>query len=427
MLRCPSTLTMPSGLPTVASFLTSWIAVRSRFEAYERSIELGCEEPDVSIALALAQLRLSRFAQALGTLEALAHRVPDFEPAYCHRIQIYTELGQHDQAEQMFYLAQELNEDCPHCFFFVGSSLLARGQTDRAIYCFNKALELDPTYIGVNRRIGRAYRAKGQLDKAREFLIHELRDDPGNTDLLLELADLGLASGQPGAAIAKLQQVVELEPDHVDAQLALGKAYLGVGHAGEALKCFRAVEDYADDPEIKSELSVRIAEALARLDRHAEAISYIESALRDTKSQNAEQSVALHRLLGICLLATDKSAKAADCFRRVLAADLEDVHAQQSLGICLYRQGKYDRALHHCQEAMRISESFGAPAHYAVLAHLRLAQWAKARRLLQLAIKDDPADARLQQIARQIWRLRIRHVIRQLTSPLRWIASRLAR
>ena len=245
-------------------------------EAYERSIELGCEEPDVSIALALAQLRLSRFAQALGTLEALAHRVPDFEPAYCHRIQIYTELGQHDQAEQMFYLAQELNEDCPHCFFFVGSSLLARGQTDRAIYCFNKALELDPTYIGVNRRIGRAYRAKGQLDKAREFLIHELRDDPGNTDLLLELADLGLASGQPGAAIAKLQQVVELEPDHVDAQLALGKAYLGVGHAGEALKCFRAVEDYADDPEIKSELSVRIAEALARLDRHAEAISYIE-------------------------------------------------------------------------------------------------------------------------------------------------------
>ena len=40
---------------------------------------------------------------------------PKFEPCYCNRIITYAEMGQHDTAEQMFYLAQQLTAKCPNC------------------------------------------------------------------------------------------------------------------------------------------------------------------------------------------------------------------------------------------------------------------------------------------------------------------------
>ena len=108
--------------------------------------------------------RLGRYGRALEIFAELAKLYPDYEPAYCHRINIYGKLGRHERAEEMFYLAQELNDACPHCFNFIGSSLLARGETERALYCWERVLELEPEYADVQRSIAQAYRARGELE-----------------------------------------------------------------------------------------------------------------------------------------------------------------------------------------------------------------------------------------------------------------------
>lgn len=51
---------------------------------------------------------------------------PEFEPSYCNRIITYAEMGQHDMAEQMFYLAQQIDEECPLCYYNIGNSLASR-------------------------------------------------------------------------------------------------------------------------------------------------------------------------------------------------------------------------------------------------------------------------------------------------------------
>ena len=139
-------------------------------------------------ALGAVLARLRRFGRALHIFEDLAKQYPDLEPAYCHRIGIYAEISRHDKAEEMFYLAQDIDDECPQCFFHMGGSLIARGQFDRAIYCLQRVLELEPEYAGVNRRIARAYRAQGNRELAKEYYLREVRDDPGNTDVLYELA-----------------------------------------------------------------------------------------------------------------------------------------------------------------------------------------------------------------------------------------------
>ena len=80
-----------------------------------------------------------------------------FEPSYCGRILSYSELGEHEKAEEMFYLARLYKEQCPHCYYNIGCSLMDRGMYDKAIYCWQKTLDLDGDYPEVQVRIAEAF------------------------------------------------------------------------------------------------------------------------------------------------------------------------------------------------------------------------------------------------------------------------------
>ena len=382
--------------------------------AYEAAYELDPSDRDVAVALGGALARLNRFAGALEVLDQLARLYPDFEPAYCHRIGIYGELGRHGQAEEMFYLAQELNDSCPHCFFYMGTSLAARKQFDRAVYCWERVLELVPDYIGVNRRIAQAYRAQGQIDRAREYYLHEIRDDPGNTDLLFELAEMIRESGQVATAAAKFAQIVELDPEHVQAHFALGKIQLLRGQPGQALACFELVGSAfggsAGNPDLAG-FDAKVGEALLRLGRFAEARERLEVAVENDPS-NLEPLI----MLGDCLVAGGKSEDAADAFRRALAVDPDNAFAHQELGLCLVRQGHHGAGLEHCLHAVRAKPDYVAAMHTATLAHLRLAQWREARSMLRRALHHHPQNSALQQLKKGLWHYRLRHYLSKLVA-----------
>src|SRR5690606_13351656 len=113
-----------------------------------------------------------------------------FEPAYCNRIIAYTEVGDHDKAEEMFYLARLYKEQCPHCYYNIGCSLSARGLHDKAIYCWQKTLDLDEDHPEVHVRIAEALWSKGELEQARKHYLIGLRQDPGAMATLLDLGEL---------------------------------------------------------------------------------------------------------------------------------------------------------------------------------------------------------------------------------------------
>lgn len=389
--------------------------------AYERALELEPDEPDIAVALGVALARLGRNARALEVFEELARRYPGFEPAYCHRISIYTQLGRHDQAEEMFYLAQELDNSCPQCFFQIGASLAARGQTDRALYCWHRVLELDPACAGVNRRIAQAYRAQGRLDLAREHFLREIREDPGNTDLLFELGEMMFDSGRLEAAESKFEQILELDPDHEEARFALGRARLARGNPAEALACFDTVlATGADESELPG-LEWNAGKALFELGRFAEATRRLETvaALHPTQAE-------VLGLLGNSLAGEGKLGEAADCFRRILALDAQDPLVHHSLAVCLRHTGRHEASLEHCLEAIRLKPDFSRAMYDAGIAYLRLERWADACEMLRCARRLEPGNASLRWITGRIWRYRLGHYLRKFSAPL-WALSRRSR
>lgn len=380
-------------------------------EAYQRSLQLEAGDQDVSLALGTALAHLGKYSQALSVFEELARLYPDLEPTYCNRIMVYSELGRHERAEEMFYLAQELDAECPHCFYHMGGSLAARELYDKAIYCWERVLELESGYIGVNRRIAQAYEAKGELERAREYYLRELRDDPGNTDLLFELAELTLASGKLSAAAAKFEQIIELDPDHAAAHFALGTVLLQLGQPRAALEALESAATVAEPGDTLHGLDARAGEALFQLGEFPEARARLAKAVEQSPSDPR-----LGILLGDVNFKMKKSDVASECYRRVLAMDPANAIAHYRLGLCLLDAGRAADALRHELDAIHARADFVEAMYAATLALLELGQWKKARIMADRAIKLH-ATPEILALRARLWRFRLRRYVYRMCHP----------
>jgi tetratricopeptide (TPR) repeat protein len=382
-------------------------------EAYQMALELDSTDADVALAFGAVLARLGRFSRALTIFEDLAKQYPGLEPAYCHRIGIYGEIGRHDQAEEMFYLAQDIDDECPQCFFHMAGSLITRGRFDRAIYCLRRVLELEPEYPGVNRRIARAHRAQGNRDLAKEYYLREVREDPGNTDVLYELAEMTLESGKVARAAARFAQILELDPDHIESHYALGRIWLLRDQPEAAIRCFENVRSITDDPDLPG-FESKVGEALLRVGRYKEALEILEESV-----ERYPDDLNSLILLGNGLALLDKSDRAADTFRRVLAIDADHAIAHECLAVCMLREGRIESGLNHSLLALRSKPDFAAAMHTAIRGHLELGHWRDARSMIGRALRLDPENADLKRLRRRFPYYLFRHAIGWLSGPFR--------
>lgn len=388
-------------------------------EAYEESLELEAGDGDVMLALGSVLLRLERFAQALSVLDELARLYPDCEAAYCHRIHALAELGQHERAEEMFYLAQQINDDCPHCFYAMGVSLFARGQRDKAIYCWKRVIQLEPDYYGVNLRIAEAYRAAGDFTRARKYLLQELRGDAGNTELLYELAQLTWESGDAAGAVAKFAHIIELDPTHYDSHYALGRLWLEMGQPKRAVSCFGEVVRVVDpDPGLVG-FHKAYGQALLLIGNYSEAWPRLRHAMKEDPS---DPDVAMS--LGDCLLGQERAGDASEWYRQALSLDSSNATAYYKLGLCHFKQERHEAGLAQCLNAIEHKPDYVPAMYNAAVAQLHIGQWKASRNMLRRALAIDPTHTPSAELLRKLWRFRIRHALRRAARLLLRIAGR---
>ena len=139
---------------------------------YQEALDLAGDDPEILNSLAVDFTRVGKYDLAISTFERIEQLDSGFEPGYCNRIITYTEMHQHDKAEEMFYLAQQINPDCPICFYNIGNSLFCRGRYKKAIWCWERTASLEPAHPQINYRIAQAHWVDGNQDLA---LAHFLK------------------------------------------------------------------------------------------------------------------------------------------------------------------------------------------------------------------------------------------------------------
>src|SRR5690349_18444705 len=159
-------------------------------DAYRHALKIDEQDLQAMNHLGDDLRRVGRYDDALHTFEQIESLDASFEPSYCNRIIIYSELGEHEKAEEMFYLARMYKDQCPHCYYNIGRSLASRGLYPKAIYCWQKSLDLDEAHPQVHLRIAEALWSQGELEQARQHYLIGLRQNPSDTEVLLDLGDL---------------------------------------------------------------------------------------------------------------------------------------------------------------------------------------------------------------------------------------------
>lgn len=363
-------------------------------DAYNAALELEPDDVETLNCLGVDLTRLNRCHESLAIFERIERIDPNYEGSYCNRIVTYTELGDHEQAELMFYMARQVKATCPICSYNIGNSFQERGLHDKAIQCYQQALKLDNEHPDANASLAESYRAKGQLEQARTHYLNELRLDPGNTDVMLDLGELLVELKEFQEASEKFRRVLEQSPEHAGAHYCLGELALRQEKLATAEEQFRLVLRI---DATYGGAHARLAQVLLRTGRGKHAVKHL---LAELKSCN-DDPVMLQEL-GQLLIDARHTNRANYVLQRLVKIAPQDPHAHHNLAVSYFMLDQLDDGIRHCRKAIKLRPEYSLALYNLALAHLQRGQLPRARRYAARALAIAPRDSQIQRLSRRL-------------------------
>lgn len=202
----------------------------------------------------------------------------------------------------------------------LGDALFSLGRVDEGIAHFQKALEIDASYVDALNNLGVALARCGRSDEA----------------------------------LPPVQKALEIDAEHAEAHANLGNVLASCGRRDEAVRC------YARALELKVNLASAhngLGNVLSALGRGDEAERHLQKAL----AIDANYAEA-HNNLGAILTRRGRLEEAAAEFRRAVQLKPDFAQAYCNLGLTLRRLGRLDEAAVEFGRAVQVKPDF-ADAH----------------------------------------------------------------
>jgi tetratricopeptide (TPR) repeat protein len=215
-----------------------------------------------------------------------------------------------------------------------------QGQYEPAIADFQKALALKSHLHGGNLFLGMTLFRVNRLNDALTAIKKETAAYPKDALAWMWLGVVQLAQDHPEEAAEALDKADRLKPGDPDILYHRGRAHLLVSKNSYA-------EMFKADPQSWRVHRV-LAQANAEADRHVEAITEYEEAIRLAPTQPG-----LHEELGSEYLQTNKIPEAEEAFRRELEIDSHNVLATYKLGVINLQKGDGAKAKEFMEVAQR--------------------------------------------------------------------------
>lgn len=360
-------------------------------EAYKAALTLEPNDVETLTCLGINLTRINKYAEALECFEKVQAIDPNYEPGYCNRIVTYSEMGDHDQAEVMFYLARQVKEDCPICLFNIGGSFYARQRYDQAIQCWRQALKLDKDYPQAHASIAEALWAKGDLSGAKDEYLAELRLDGCDIDTLLDMGELLVELKEYDEAGEKFRRVLEQQPEHAGAHFGLGEVAWRQARHDVALDQFKLVLQIdATYPGAQ----VRLGQVLLAQGQTRQAVKHFQEELK-----NCGDDTQTLQELGQLFIEARQTVQANQVLQRLVQLSPFDAQAQHNLAVSYFMLQQIDEGIRHCRKALKIKPDYTLALYNLALAHMQKGAALRARRYLSKALTLEPDNKQVQDLA----------------------------
>ena len=131
-----------------------------------------------------------------------------------------------------------------------GMNYYKRGEFTKAIFDFNKAIEIDPKFAGAYHDRGLIYDSQGQIAQALSDYNKAIELNPSDADVFNNRSIIYANQGKFILAVADLNKVIELKPNNAESYSNRGSLYAQQGEYMAAMSNYnKAIEidpEYAD-------------------------------------------------------------------------------------------------------------------------------------------------------------------------------------
>lgn len=367
-------------------------------EWYRRCLRIEPDEIEPIYRIGADLCRMGRHDEALLALNRIESLNASFEPAYCWRIAAYAGLGDHEKAEECFYLARQYKDECPECYFNMGQSLFQRGLTERALYCWQRSVDLEPDRPQTHLHIARALRRQGNLEQARQHYVQEWRLDPANVQSLLELGELLMEMGWLEEAGEKFRRAIDIAPADPAGHLHHGRWLLACERLPAARQAVqRAME--LDPGYPAAQLT------LARIALRERNWMQARKHLRAEYRRRADEPRVLIELANL-LVDCGQNRAAAACLERLVHREPNNAAAWQDLAVAQFLCRRFDAGVSSCLEALRCDGNCAEAMFNLALAYQQQGDLLRSMLWIRRARQIDGQDASYQRLelrTRLLW------------------------
>jgi len=176
-------------------------------------------------------------------------------PALWHRdhAEILDRSGDSEAAEAAARLALRREPDCASAWETLGTILVQRGALAESCACYEKAVEIDPTFFQALNNLAVALDRLGQLKAAEARYKQVLRLAPESPDIQLNFATLLGELGRYQEGLEIVRQVLDRHPNLMRAHSVAAEFTRNLGRGGSApMRVERALVIGPDQNEMPS-------------------------------------------------------------------------------------------------------------------------------------------------------------------------------
>jgi len=123
----------------------------------------------------------------------------------------------------------------PLVYYNLGNAYSKKGELDKAISQYKRALILKPNYAEAYNNLGSVYTIKGRLDEALAEIEQALAINPKYAMAYNNLGSVYLIKGELDKAISQYKQAIAIKPNYAEAHGNIGLVYYNKGMLDEAI------------------------------------------------------------------------------------------------------------------------------------------------------------------------------------------------
>ena len=333
-------------------------------DLYDQGLQL---KEDRKVKEALEKFKLA-IAKNSGFADAL------YQAGWCQN-----DLGNYNDAIEYLRRARQPWSLIPKVHFELGYAFEKSGNTDSAIKCYNRCIDLKPAYANAYKQLGFIAHFKG--DYAAALAYYKKYELYAASNLLTDYLywyRKGFAfnaTGDYANAKVTLQKSLHFKPDYINTQLELGYASNKMKQAQDAIDHFKKAIEL--DP--KNYVAYNgIAEVY--LDNMKDAdqamVWYGKSLAVEPTERKANFG------MGFCLNSKQKFSEAVNYLKKAIEKEPSYAAAYTELGFSYFKTGKDADAESQFIKALKISPKNENTLYYACLLYIKQKNKAKAQKML---------------------------------------------